>query len=41
MNQAIELVKQATEKDEAKQYREAYQLYQRGLEYFMLYLKHD
>ena len=41
LNQAIELVKQATEKDEAKQYREAYNLYQRGLEYFMLYLKHD
>jgi len=41
LNKAIEIVKQATEKDEAKQYEEAYSLYQKALDYFMLYLKHD
>jgi len=41
LNKAIEIVKQATEKDEAKQYEEAYNLYQKALDYFMLYLKHD
>jgi len=41
LNKAIEIVKQATEKDEAKQYEEAYNLYHRALDYFMLYLKHD
>ena len=41
LNKAIEIVKQATEKDEAKQYEEAYALYHKALDYFMLYLKHD
>jgi len=41
LNKAIEIVKQATEKDVAKQYEEAYNLYLRALDYFMLYLKHD
>jgi len=41
LNKAIEIVKQATEKDQAKEYEEAYALYHRALDYFMLYLKHD
>ena len=41
LNQAIDIVKQATEKDTEGQYEEAYQLYRRALDYFMLYLKHD
>jgi len=41
LNKAIEIVKQATEKDQAKEYEEAYTLYHKALDYFMLYLKHD
>jgi len=41
LNKAIEIVKQATEKDDAQQYEEAFSLYHRALDYFMLYLKHD
>jgi len=41
LNKAIEIVKQATEADQAKNYEEAYQLYHKALDYFMLYLKHD
>jgi len=41
LNKAIEIVKQATEMDEAKQYEDAYRLYHKALDYFMLYLKHD
>ena len=39
LQKAIALVQQATEKDAAKDYAEAFRLYQLSLEYFMTALK--
>lgn len=39
LQKAIALVQQATEKDTAKDYAEAFRLYQLSLEYFMTALK--
>jgi vacuolar protein-sorting-associated protein 4 len=39
LQKAIGLVQQATEKDTAKDYAEAFRLYQLSLEYFMTALK--
>lgn len=39
LQKAIQIVQQATEKDTAKDYAEAFRLYQLSLEYFMAALK--
>lgn len=39
--QAIECVQQAIEKDNSKEYEQAYQLYQRSLDFFMTGLKYE
>jgi hypothetical protein len=39
LSKAISIVQQATEKDAAKEYAEAFRLYQLSLEYFMTALK--
>lgn len=39
LQKAISIVQQATEKDAAKEYAEAFRLYQLSLEYFMTALK--
>ena len=39
--QAVETVKQAIDKDNSKDYEEAYNLYQRSLEFFMTGLKYE
>lgn len=41
LQKAISLVQQATEKDAAKDYQEAFRLYQLSLEYFMTALKYE
>jgi len=41
LQKAISLVQQATEKDTAKDYQEAFRLYQLSLEYFMTALKYE
>lgn len=41
LQKAIQLVQQATEKDNAKEYEEAFRLYQISLEYFMTALKYE
>jgi vacuolar protein-sorting-associated protein 4 len=41
LTKAIELVKQATEQDNAKNYKEAFRLYQLSLEYFLAALKYE
>jgi len=41
LQKAIQLVQQATEKDAAKDYQEAFRLYQLSLEYFMTALKYE
>lgn len=41
LQKAISLVQQATEKDTAKEYAEAFRLYQLSLEYFMTALKYE
>eukprot|EP01116_Phalansterium_solitarium_P004935 TRINITY_DN16168_c0_g1_i1.p1 TRINITY_DN16168_c0_g1~~TRINITY_DN16168_c0_g1_i1.p1 ORF type:complete len:437 (+),score=126.35 TRINITY_DN16168_c0_g1_i1:116-1426(+) len=41
LQKAIGLVQQATEKDNAKEYAEAFRLYQLSLEYFMTALKYE
>jgi len=41
LQKAISLVQQATEKDQAKEYAEAFRLYQLSLEYFMTALKYE
>lgn len=39
MQKAIDLVKKATEADNAEKYEEALALYQHGIDYFLLALK--
>lgn len=41
LGKAIEIVKLATEKDNAKEYEEAFRLYQRSLDHFMAALKYE
>lgn len=41
LQKAISLVQQATEKDTAKEYQEAFRLYQLSLDYFMTALKYE
>jgi vacuolar protein-sorting-associated protein 4 len=41
LTKAIELVRQATEQDTAKNYKEAFRLYQLSLEYFLAALKYE
>jgi len=41
LGKAIEIVKQATEKDNNKEYEAAYKLYSNALEYFLTAMKYE